>query len=617
MELTEFLDRATELADKGDIFHARAAMLLRDYPVGIREFVESPDYLDDTSIYPANMASLEALNNPGGWRIGTNYVEAILTGAIGTGKTTVALHSTLYQVYVLACLKSPHALFGLSESSEIAFILQAPTERLAKNIGFNRIRELVLNSKCFKGPNAPDKRTLKSQLAFPNGVVIRPLTGSTTAALGANVMGGLIDELAFAEHVQNSMRTRGLADEFDQGEQQYLTIQRRRKSRFLKHGRLPGLLCLVSSPQAPDDLMSRKLSEATTDLAIYVHNKRLWDVRPDDFGPERFKVFCGDENRPPRILADKERISKKEADLIDEIPEEFRREFTADIDSALRDIAGRASTGISPFMRNRKAVLECFKSESLLAVHTVDFSATPDVELAREHFPDLDKSRWAHVDLALSRDSAGVACGYIQSFREVEGILRPVIVVDFTLEVVPPEVGEINFSRIRQLLIGLRNRGLPIKWVSFDGFQSADSRQILAAEGFAVGLRSMDKSTQPYETLREAMYESRVIAPPHVKLQKELVTLQFDVRRQKVDHPVKGSKDIADALAGVVAGLSIHREARAEHGVYGDGAISARVTNVPNLTTFVSTHNAAVDELVERFEADTVSTLVPSVGING
>lgn len=604
MELEQFLDRAKALCEDGDTFHLRAAALLKSYPVSIREFVESPDFLDDTSIYPANMDSLEALNNPDGWRIGSTYVEAVLTGAIGTGKTTLALHSTLYQVYVLACLRNPHTLFGLSESSEIAFILQAPTERLAKSIGFNRIRELVQNSKCFKGPNAPDKRTIKSQLAFPNGVVIRPLTGSTTAALGANVMGGLIDELAFAEHVQNSMRTRGLSDEFDQGELQYLTIQRRRKSRFLKHGRLPGLLCLVSSPQAPDDLMSRKLVEAEADSTIYVHNKRLWDVRPGDFSADRFRVFCGDENRAPRILGDKERVRKDEAPLMDEVPEEFRREFQADVDSALRDIAGRASTGVAPFMRNRKAVLECFTSESLLTTNAVDLTTT-ELELARRSFKDVEHSRWVHVDLALSRDSAGVVCGYIQSFREIDGILRPVIVVDFSLEVIPPEVGEINFSKIRSLIIGLRGRGLPIKWVSFDGFQSADSRQILSGEGFQTGLKSMDKTTQPYETLRECMYEGRLYAPPHTKLQKELVQLQFDVRRQKIDHPTKGSKDIADALAGVVEGLSNRMEARAEHGVYGTGNVGAVITNVPNLAARITYGSSAVDELMERLEADT------------
>ena len=53
------------------------------------------------------------------------YVEAVLTGAIGTGKSTIALFTTAYQLYVLSCLKDPHELFNLDPSSEIVFAFQS------------------------------------------------------------------------------------------------------------------------------------------------------------------------------------------------------------------------------------------------------------------------------------------------------------------------------------------------------------------------------------------------------------------------------------------------------------------------------------------------------------
>ena len=128
------------------------------------------------------MDILAEFNNADGLRIGTSYPETVLTGGIGTGKTTVALVSLLYQIYVLSRLKSPQALFNLSQSSEIAFVLQAPTERLAKRVAYDRMRSMVENAACFKGEDAPDKNYIKSELRFANGVVVRPLSGSSTAA---------------------------------------------------------------------------------------------------------------------------------------------------------------------------------------------------------------------------------------------------------------------------------------------------------------------------------------------------------------------------------------------------------------------------------------------------
>ena len=63
MELREFLDYANEQSTSGDDFQQCAAEQLTRYPVSITEFVESPDFLNDTSVYPANMETLEQLNS--------------------------------------------------------------------------------------------------------------------------------------------------------------------------------------------------------------------------------------------------------------------------------------------------------------------------------------------------------------------------------------------------------------------------------------------------------------------------------------------------------------------------------------------------------------------------
>ena len=48
--------------------------------------------------------------------------------------------------------------------------------------------------------------------------------------------------------------------------------------------------------------------------------------------------------------------------------------------------------------------------------------------------------------------------------------------------------------------------------------------------------------------------------PDHNKAQRELIELERDAKTGKVDHPPRGSKDLADAIAGVVYGLTMRRE---------------------------------------------------------
>ena len=75
--------------------------------MGIKEFICSPHYLNkDKEIYPGVLEAAEELNTG-------RYVEAIMTGGIGSGKTTLALYTNAYQLYLLSCMRSPHKQFGL------------------------------------------------------------------------------------------------------------------------------------------------------------------------------------------------------------------------------------------------------------------------------------------------------------------------------------------------------------------------------------------------------------------------------------------------------------------------------------------------------------------------
>jgi hypothetical protein len=86
-----------------------------------------------------------------------------------------------------------------------------------------------------------------------------------------------------------------------------------------------------------------------------------------------------------------------------------------------------------------------------------------------------------------------------------------------------------------------------LRWFTFDGFQSADSIQTLRTKGFMTGTQSVDRKSAPYQINKMALYDGRLEIPEYPKLLKELISLEKDAQTGKVDHPVNGSKDIADA----------------------------------------------------------------------
>lgn len=539
-------------------------------PVDLQTFVEHSGFLNRRgTIYPAVMEELRALNSG-------RYDEAVLTGAIGTGKSTIALYTTAYQLYVLSCLKDPHWLFGLDPASEIVFAFQSLTKVLADSVDYKRFREMVEASPYF-AHHFPLNRKLGAEMRFPRNIVVRPLSGDPNAAIGSNIFGGIIDEVNFMAIVEQSKNAvdGGI---FDQANEMYNAIVRRRKSRFMTAGgRLPGILCLVSSKRYPGEFTDRKQAEAREELArtgrtrIFIYDRRLWQIKPEGtYGNERFRLFLGDVSRKPRILEEGVEVASEDKHLVIEVPEEFRSEFERDILSAIRDIAGSSTFALHPFILNTEAVSKAFgPRQSVLTVAETDFVA-PRPGIYVNRIDHKEEPRLAHVDLALNSDSAGVAIGWVEGFTQVlrsddTSELMPVINFDAILEVRPPRGGEIEFENIRTLFYRLREAGMPLKWISFDSFQSADSAQILRQKGFVTGVYSMDKTSLPYDITKAAFYDGRIRAPLHEKALSEIVRLERDPQTGLIDHPVHYSKDCADAVAGVVFGLTYRREIWVRH----------------------------------------------------
>lgn len=81
---------------------------------------------------------------------------------------------------------------------------------------------------------------------------------------------------------------------------------------------------------------------------------------------------------------------------------------------------------------------------------------------------------------------------------------------------------------------------------------SADSLQLLRRLGFDTSEISVDKTPLPYMKLRSMVYEDLIFMPMSKLLRTELEELEVTPDGAKIDHPMKGSKDVADGVCGSV-----------------------------------------------------------------
>jgi hypothetical protein len=535
-----------------------------ELPVDFRTFVQCELLLNKKAIlWPKVVECGQELNNG-------KYVEAVLSGGIGVAKTTLAIYTQSYQLYVLSCMANPHELFDLDPSSEILIVFQSVNKNLAMDVDYRRFRDMVGGSPYFS-VNFPFDTDRQSDMRFANNIVVKPISGQDTGALGQNVIGGIIDEVNFMAVVEDSKMKRD-GTTYDQAVENYNAIARRRESRFMKLGALPGMLCLVSSKNYPGGMTDMKVAEARENKLIYVYDKRLWELRPDRFCGEFFRVFVGDETRKPRVMDEDEVVVKDDEHLVVAVPIEYSQAFKNDLIKAIRDIAGYSTQALHPFILDTDAVARCFgKSQSICSREDADFQTT-HIDLLPKRIEHPTEPRFIHIDLATSKDSAGLCCGHVVGFKHMDrGDYQetlPIIQLDIILEVKPPPGGEILYAKLRSIVYVLRDTlHVPVKWVSFDQFQSTDSQQILAVNGFVTGYQSVDTDTHAYDMTKQAFYDDRVLAPAHAKAQKELCTLEYDAKAQKIDHPPNGSKDTADAIAGVIFGLTMRREIWLRHGI--------------------------------------------------
>jgi hypothetical protein len=125
----------------------------------------------------------------------------------------------------------------------------------------------------------------------------------------------------------------------------------------------------------------------------------------------------------------------------------------------------------------------------------------------------------------------------------------PIVVVDLIAWWEPRKEGPVDLSDVKNWILALRRKGVNLGQVTFDRWNSFDIQKELQSVGLKTDTLSVLKPQ--YEDLAMLVYEDRVVLPHIELLLNELTELKV-VNDRKVDHPRKGSKDLADAMCGAV-----------------------------------------------------------------
>jgi hypothetical protein len=541
-------------------------------PVSLERFLDDPDFLGDTGrrLYIPWRRELAQVLDPR-----SAITEWIITGAIGTGKTTAAIIAMLYKLYRLTCLRDPQAYYGLLPDSPIAFGLFNLTLELAQSVSYKKFLTIFRSAPYFQrlAPSQPAR--LIGRIDLPKHLVCA-LGSSVVHALGRNMIGGILSEVNFTR-----------SPEAHQVIELYTGIQRRLESRFLRSDPTlpnPGLLIVESSRRAQSDWLEGHMKEEAGNRAVHVTSFALWDVKT--FGGPRFTIRVGDAMQKSTILASDETIPPGlPPGKIVQAPVRLRAQFERDLDGALRDVAGVATYADAPLIRDPSLVEACIDPhrEHPFATESICLSIDDRSALMEFLRDDVlfagrlgrlklhaEAPRYIHVDPALTGDCAAMAMCHVHGskvsiVRHRDGTVTnaetPVVIVDFVLRIIPPRNGQIDLGKIREGILMLRGAGVRVAHVSYDRFQSADSIQILTKAGIDAKRVSVDTTPDAYFALRDAIFERRIAYYRYRPFIDEITTVHFDPVRRKVDHRPGGSKDCSDAVAGAVFAAMTDAEA--------------------------------------------------------
>jgi hypothetical protein len=524
-------------------------------PVDVKTFVESPDYLGQPPLSVIQYDIVEAmsqiyrkedLEDLMGREAGAQHYakytknEIILQLGKGSGKDFVSTVACAYVVYKLLCLKDPARYFGKPSGDAIDIINVAINAEQAKNVFFKGFKTKIEKSPWFAGKYDPKVNSI----GFDKSITVYSGHSERESHEGLNLFMAVLDEIS------------GFATEVGTGNDQGKTADNIYKAfRGTVDSRFPdlGKVVLLSFPRYQGDFISKRYEDVIMDKDVIERRHKFIINEELPEGPDNeFEIVWEEDHiksyKYPRMFALKR--PTWEVNPTRKI-DDFKIAFLTDIGDAMMRFLCTPTHSSDAFFKQKDKLEKCMTLRN-----PIDNHRRFDVGFK----PDPDKVYYIHADLAQKHDKCAVAIAHVERWVNIQVIkdyeqVAPIVIVDAVAWWEPKIEGPVNLSEVKNWIINLRREGFNIGTVSFDRWQSFDIQQELKAVGMRTDTVSVAK--KHYEDLAMMIYEERIAMPMIPLLLEEMSELKI-MNNNRVDHPRKKSKDLADAVCGAVFGAISH-----------------------------------------------------------
>ena len=525
-------------------------------PVDARTFVEGEAYLGQPPLSDIQYDIVEAMSqiyrkedliNIMGEEKGTQYYskytknEIILQLGKGSGKDFTSTVACSYIVYKLLCLKDPAKYFGKPSGDAIDLINVAINAQQAKNVFFKGFKSKIERSPWFAGKYYAKADSIE----FDKSITVYSGHSERESHEGLNLLLAVLDEIS------------GFASEVGTGNEQGKTADNIYKAfRGSVDSRFPdlGKVVLLSFPRYPGDFISERYDDVVAEKEVIerTHKFTINPLLPEDSPDNSFEISWDEDQitsyKYPGVFALKR--PTWEVNPTRKI-DDFMIAFMTDLGDAMMRFACVPTFASDAFFKQAEKVRACMTLRN-----PVDTFKRFDESFK----PDPTKKYYVHADLAQKHDKCAVAIAHVEKWVNIQVInnyeqVAPIVVVDAVAWWEPKVEGPVNLSEVKQWIQNLRRLGFDIGMVSFDRWQSFDIQNELKQVGMKTDTVSVAK--KHYEDMAMLVYEERLAMPAIDLLFDELTQLKI-MKNDRVDHPRKKSKDLADAVCGAIFGAISH-----------------------------------------------------------
>jgi hypothetical protein len=539
-----------------DFLEALKADNFAERPVDAKTFVEGEDYLGQPPLSQVQYDIVEAMSqiykledlidlmgDTEGRRYYNKYTknEVILQLGKGSGKDFTSTVACAYIVYKLLCLKDPARYFGKPSGDAIDIINVAINAQQAKNVFFKGFKTKIEKSPWFAGRFYAKADSIE----FDHSITVYSGHSERESHEGLNLILAVLDEIS------------GFASEVGTGNDQGKTADNIYKAfRASVDSRFPdlGKVALLSFPRYPGDFISSRYDAVIADKEVVTKTHRfiMNPELPEDQDGNYLDIEWDEDTivsykypgmfalkRPTWVVNPTRKI------------DDFKLAFFTDMGDAMQRFACVPTFSSDRFFKQTEKLRACMTLRNPLDSNR-RFDAT--------FVPDPNKRYFVHADLAQKHDKCAVAIAHVEKWVNIQVLkdyqqVAPVVVVDAVAWWEPKVEGPVNLSEVKQWIQNLRRQGFDIGMVSFDRWQSFDIQNELKAVGMRTDTVSVAK--KHYEDMAMLVYEERLAIPMIDLLFEELSELKI-MKGNRVDHPRKSSKDLADAVCGAIFGAISH-----------------------------------------------------------